>query len=64
MWVDTLVDSSIHREWVMNIGRRDARARIARLLCEFARRLEVVGMGSNDGYELPMTQEQLADATG
>jgi CRP-like cAMP-binding protein len=64
MWVDTLVDASIYREWVMNVGRRDARARVAHLLCEFARRLEVVGLGSNDGYELPMTQEQLADATG
>jgi CRP-like cAMP-binding protein len=64
MWVDTLVDASIYREWVMNVGRRDARARVAHLLCEFARRLEVVGLGNNGGYELPMTQEQLADATG
>jgi len=64
MWVDTLVDSSIHREWVMNVGRRDARARLAHLLCEFARRLEVAGLANSAGYELPMTQEQLADATG
>jgi CRP-like cAMP-binding protein len=64
MWVDTLIDGSIFREWVMNIGRRDARARLAHLFCEFARRLEVSGMGSTQGYELPMTQEQLADATG
>lgn len=64
MWVDTLVDGSIHREWVLNVGRRDARARLAHLLCEFARRLEVAGLGRSDGYELPMSQEQLADATG
>ena len=64
VWVDTLVDSSIFREWVLNIGRRDARARIAHILCEFARRLEVAGLGSTSGYELPFTQEQLADATG
>ena len=64
MWVDTLIDGSIFREWVMNIGRRDARERIAHLFCEFARRLEAAGLGSTSGYELPMTQEQLADATG
>lgn len=64
MWTDTLIDASIFREWVVNVGRRDARERIAHLLCEFARRLEVAGLATNLGYELPMTQEQLADATG
>jgi CRP-like cAMP-binding protein len=60
----TLVDSSILREWVVNVGRRDARARIAHILCEFAVRLESRGLTSDHGFELPMTQEQLADATG
>jgi len=64
MWVDTLIDSSIFREWVVNVGRRDARSRIAHLLCEFARRLEVAGLAEEYGYQLPMTQEQIADATG
>ncbi|HEX4800566.1 MAG: Crp/Fnr family transcriptional regulator [Myxococcales bacterium] len=60
----TLVDASILREWVVNVGRRDARARIAHILCEFAVRLESRGLTTDDGFELPMTQEQLADATG
>jgi len=64
MWIDTLVDASIFREWVANIGRRDAQTRIAHLLCEFALRLKVAGLGEQTNYELPMTQEQLADATG
>ena len=34
----TLVEASIFREWVLNIGRRDARSRIAHVLCEFAYR--------------------------
>jgi hypothetical protein len=34
------------------------------ILCEFAKRLEVAGIGSESGYTLPMTQEQLADCTG
>jgi len=63
-WTDTLVDASIFREWVVNIGRRDSITRIAHLLCEFALRLEVIGLAQDHAYELPMTQEQLADATG
>ena len=64
MWIDTLVDASIFREWLLNIGQRDARARLAHLFCEFSRRLEAAGLSRDGRYELPMTQEQLADATG
>jgi CRP-like cAMP-binding protein len=64
LWVDTLIDAAIFREWQVNLGRRDARTRIAHLLCELARRLESAGLASEYRYELPMTQEQLADATG
>ena len=62
-WYDTLVEGAIFREWVVNVGRRNARARIAHLLCELAVRLEASG---EEGavYELPITQEQIADATG
>jgi CRP-like cAMP-binding protein len=64
MWIDTLVDASIFREWIMNVGRRDARTRVAHLLCEFSLRLKLAGLGQDNSYELPMTQDQLADATG
>jgi CRP-like cAMP-binding protein len=64
LWLDTLVEGSVSREWVANVGRRDARTRIAHLLCEFAVRLRVAGLAEGDSYELPMTQEQVADATG
>jgi CRP-like cAMP-binding protein len=62
--VSTLIEAATFREWVLNIGRRDARSRLAHLLCEFAVRLETLGLAADHGYELPMTQEQLADATG
>jgi CRP-like cAMP-binding protein len=62
MWYETLVDASIFREWTLNVGRRDARTRMAHMLCEFALRLEATGLGERCDYELPMTQEQLADA--
>lgn len=64
MWYETLVDASIFREWTLNVGRRDSRTRTAHMLCEFALRLEMAGLGQRCDYELPMTQEQLADALG
>ncbi len=64
MWRDTLVDGSIFREWIANIGRRNVRERIAHLLCEFSLRLKIAGLGEETGHELPMTTQQLADSVG
>jgi CRP-like cAMP-binding protein len=64
MWTDTLVDASVFREWVANVGRRDARTRIAHLLCEFSLRFKVAGLGEPTDFELPLTQEHIADCTG
>jgi CRP-like cAMP-binding protein len=64
MWLETLVDGSIFREWIANVGRRDARTRVSHLLCEFTVRLHAAGLTEGNRYELPMTQEQLGDATG
>lgn len=64
VWIDTLIDASIFREWVVNVGRRDSRARIAHLLCELASRMRSIGDIVENRFDLPVTQEQLADATG
>lgn len=64
MWTETLIDASIFREWVVNVGRRDSKTRIAHLLCELALRLELIGAGKDGTFEFRLTQEQLADATG
>jgi CRP-like cAMP-binding protein len=64
IFVNTLVEASIFREWILNIGRRDARSRLAHFLCELAIRLDTQGLADQNGYELPMSQEQLGDALG
>jgi CRP-like cAMP-binding protein len=64
LWYDTLVDGSIFREWIANVARRNAAARVAHLLCEIGVRLEAAGLGDKLHFELPMTQDQLADCTG
>ncbi|MBF7013803.1 Crp/Fnr family transcriptional regulator [Novosphingobium resinovorum] len=64
MWIEALVDSSIYREWVVNVARRDARARIAHLVCEIWSRVKAAGFLNPQGLKLPLTQVQLADAVG
>ena len=63
VWFDTLLEGAMFREWVVNVGRRNARARIAHLLCELAVRLEAAP-ADGKAYALPLTQEHIADATG
>ena len=64
LWRDTMVDASIFREWILNVGQRDAHQRISHLLCEIALRQEETGIGGNPHYEWPFTQEHIGDATG
>jgi len=64
IWLETLIDASIFREWVVNVGRRDARTRIAHLLCELIVRLRNSGEAERSVWQFPITQEQIADATG
>jgi CRP-like cAMP-binding protein len=64
MWHETLVDGAILREWITRIGRRTAQVRLAHLLCELMVRLRAAGQAGASGYEIPMSQEQLADCTG
>lgn len=64
LWRETLVDASIFREWLLNVGRREAHTRMAHLLCEFLTRLRAVGLADDDTFDLPVTQIDLADAVG
>ena len=64
LWFSTLLDAAIHREWVVSAGRRSALARIAHLFCELFLRLQVVGLGDDHAYPLPLTQEDMADVCG
>ena len=64
IWRDTLIDASIFREWIVNVGRRDARERIAHLFCEMYVRMASVGLAGDNGFELRLTQGQIGEATG
>ena len=63
-WRETLIDAAVFREWVLNVGRREAYARMAHVLCELVVRLRAVGLVEDHACDLPITQSEFADALG
>ena len=64
LWWTTLVDEATLREWLVNIGQRDAESSIAHLFCELHLRLKGVGLSDGGEFSLPITQSELADTMG
>lgn len=64
LWLDTLVDGAIHREWIVSMGRRSKLAHLAYLFCELFTRLKVVQRTEGISFHLPLTQAELADVLG
>jgi CRP-like cAMP-binding protein len=64
LWWESLVNSAIQREWTMSLGQRTASERTAHLLCEIFFRLRLAGLTRQDACDFPLTQADLADATG
>jgi len=63
-WWATLVDSAVLRAWIVNVGRRDAAEAIGHLFCELYVRMKNVGLVNGRRFELPLTQEEIADGLG
>jgi len=63
-WRDTLIDAAIFREWIVNVGTREAYGRIAHLICEVFMKLRAVGLANGNSFNLPLTQSEIGDATG
>lgn len=58
------VTTATHREWIVSLGLRSARERIAQLFCEVYFRLNLIGLCPTQACEFPLTQADVADATG
>jgi len=63
-WFMTNLDAAIQREWTLSLGRRTALSRMAQLFCELLVRLEIAGLASNDAYDFPLTQVEVAECLG
>jgi CRP-like cAMP-binding protein len=64
LWWSTLVEEAIAREWIVNVGQRNARERLAHLFCELLYRFRAVGLNEGLSCMLPLTQVELAETLG
>lgn len=63
-WRETVIDGSILSEWVVNVGRRNALAAMAHLLCEMACRYKGKEPDGDMSYDFAATQIHLGDMLG
>ncbi len=64
LWRLTLVDAAMLRARIASIGRRSSYQRMAHLICELFVRMRALGLADENGFALPLTQIDLADALG
>jgi len=64
LWWGTMTDLGVLRERIVDQGRRDATERLAHLLYEMLVRYRVSGATETNAIDFPITQTDLADATG
>lgn len=63
-WREIIVTATTHRAWIVSLGRRDARQKLAHLICELYLRLEAVGLTDGRSMPMPLRQTDFADALG
>jgi CRP-like cAMP-binding protein len=57
-------EAAIYGERLVDLGRRSAYERLAHLILELLTRLRAAGLGDDNSYTLPLTQELMADVLG
>ena len=64
LWFSTLLDAAVHRQWIMKLEQLTVPRRIAYIFAEIWRRLEMVGLGDETGFDTPLTQNNIAEMCG
>ncbi len=60
-----LIEAATLREWLLNVGQRNAFEKLAHFFCEITARLNALGAVNPDGsFSMPLTQIELADTVG
>lgn len=64
MWLSTLIDAAIMRQWLVGSGKRSAVEQTAHLFCELFVRLQLTGRTEGKSFIFPLSQVELADCLG
>ncbi len=64
LWMSTVIDAAIHRQWLVAAASLRSSGHLAHLLCEIYTRLTSVGAAQDHAFTLPLLQKELADILG
>jgi CRP-like cAMP-binding protein len=64
LWLTTVIDGAVHREWLVAMGRRSSYSHMAHVFCELFVRLTIVKMTEGLTFNFPISQAQFADVLG
>jgi CRP-like cAMP-binding protein len=64
LWKLSLLDSALHREWIVAMGGMPSISHLAHLFCEIYLRLKAVGLAEGNSFQFAVTQQELADTLG
>lgn len=64
LWKNSLIDAAIYREWVTNIGQRQAPQRLGHVFCEMMLRMKAIGLNSGMSCPFAVSQAVLGEVTG
>lgn len=64
LWLSTLIDAAILRQWLVGAGKRSALEQAAHLFCELYVRLQLTGRVEDTGFVFPLSQAEFADCLG
>lgn len=63
-WLQSAIEHAIQSAWIQALGTKRGTAKIAHLFCEMQLRLALVGIATQMGFPLPLSQQELADYSG
>ncbi|MCS0494007.1 Crp/Fnr family transcriptional regulator [Ancylobacter sp. MQZ15Z-1] len=64
LWIQTMFEIGVEREWTASLGQRVAFQRLAHLFCDIYLRLNMTGIAEDNWCDFPPTQGDIGDATG
>lgn len=64
LWFLTLIDASMHRQWIYRLASLNAIQRVAHFVCEMNARLLAIGASDGNTFALPMTQSDIGEVCG
>ncbi len=63
-WLQAAIDHSVQSAWIHALGSKRGTAKLAHIFCEMQLRLGLVGIATQMGFPMPLSQQEMAEYAG